>query len=149
MAWNVEASTDELALLMEAGLIYRDARRFDDAAAVFQGVRALAPKSDVPEIALGTLEFERGDLARAVTHYQAALRLNAASAYAHSHLAEAHLIRRDHGAARDHIRQAIELDPRGETGRFARSLSEWIAMVEKTVEKTVEKAGEQATGKTL
>ena len=55
MAWNVSASREELAFLMEAGLIYRDAHRFDEAAAVFRGVRALLPQSEVPEVALGTL----------------------------------------------------------------------------------------------
>ena len=130
MAWNIETSHDEVALLMEAGLIYRDAHRFDDAAAVFKGVRALLPKSEVPEIALGTLAFESGNLDTAITHYQAALRINSGSAYAHSHLAEAYLVRRNLDAARDHLRRAMELDPRGETGRYARSLGEWIVMLE-------------------
>lgn len=130
MAWNVQVSNDEVALLMEAGLIYRDARRFADAAVVFKGVRALLPKSEVPEIALGTLEFERGNLDTATTHYQAALRINNNSAYAHSHLAEVHVIRRDFAPAREHVRRAVELDPRGEVGRYARSLAEWITMVE-------------------
>jgi tetratricopeptide (TPR) repeat protein len=130
MAWNVQVSNDEVALLMEAGLIYRDARRFDDAAVVFKGVRALLPKSDVPEIALGTLEFERGNVDLAITHYQAALRINSNSAYAHAHIAEVQVFRRNLEAAREHVRRAVELDPRGEVGRYARSLGEWITMVE-------------------
>lgn len=158
MAWNLQTSHEEVALLMEAGLIYRDAHRWDDAAAVFKGVRALTPRSEVPDVFLGTLEFERGNLDTAITHYQAALKLNANSAYAHSHLAEVMVIRRDMEAARKHVRRAVELDPRGEIGRYARSLGEWIAMVEskavesKTAEsKTAENkavAGKAAEGKT-
>ena len=131
MTWNVDASPDEIAFLMEAGLIYRDARRFDDAAVVFRGVRALLPKSEVPLVALGTLEFERGNLANAVTHYKEALKLNEKSAYAHSHLAEAYLMSNEIEPARAHSKLAIQLDARGEAGRFARSLSELMDRVPK------------------
>ena len=131
MAWNVSASREELAFLMEAGLIYRDAHRFDEAAAVFRGVRALLPQSEVPEVALGTLEFERGNLDVAVSHYENALKINAKSAYAHSHLAEAYFMRKNIAAAREHSKRAMELDKRGETGKFARSLSDLIDLIHK------------------
>ena len=57
MAWNIQPSREEIAFLMEAGVIYRDAKRFPEAEEVFRGVRALSPRSDVPEVALGTVQF--------------------------------------------------------------------------------------------
>lgn len=44
MAWNIQPSREEVAFLMEAGVIYREARRFQEAEEVFRGVRALTPQ---------------------------------------------------------------------------------------------------------
>jgi tetratricopeptide (TPR) repeat protein len=114
---------------MEAGLIYRDARKFQEAEQVFTGVRALAPKSEVPEVALGTLRFAEGKLEQAIKHYQNALKLNERSAFAHAQLGEAYCFGGDAESARKHLKKAIEFDPRGECGDHARSL---IAFMDKS-----------------
>src|SRR5438309_2279326 len=71
MAWDVVASHDELALLMEAGLIYRDAKKFQEAREVFGGVRALVPqdgqanhlaKPELPGLRRVVSQFRREDL---------------------------------------------------------------------------------------
>ena len=94
MAWNIQPSREEIAFLMEAGVIYRDARRFPEAEEVFRGVRALTPRSEVPEVALGTVQFAMGEVQKAIGHYEKALKLNAASAFAHAQLGEALVFRR-------------------------------------------------------
>jgi tetratricopeptide (TPR) repeat protein len=130
VAWTVQAAHEQLAFLMEAGLIYRDAKRFREAEQVFAGVRALAPKSEVGEVALGSVRFAEGKLDQAIRHYQNALKLNERSAFAHAHLGEAYVFANDPVSARKHLEAAIKIDPRGESGEHARSLA---AYLDKTV----------------
>ncbi len=124
MTWNIAPPNNELALLMEAGLIYRDAKKFQEAKDVFSGVRALLPQSDVPEVALGTVSFEEGDLDGAIGWYNKAVEKNSRSAYAQAHLGEAYLFKKDKEKARRHLKKALEFDPRGEFGKMARALLE-------------------------
>jgi tetratricopeptide (TPR) repeat protein len=126
MAWNVQVSQEQIAFLMEAGLIYRDAKKFQEAETVFAGVRALAPKSEVAEVALGTVRFAEGKLDQAIKHYQTALKLNDRSAFAHAQLGEAYCFGGDAENARKYLKKAIELDPRGESGDHARSLMAYL-----------------------
>jgi Flp pilus assembly protein TadD len=122
MVWNVTPEKDEIGLLMEAGIIYRDSKQFAEATQVFRGVRALLPKSDVPEVGLGTVSFQAGEFEDAARHYERALELNPSSAYAYAHLGELEIFRKNVEKAREHLKQAIELDPRGIFGKLARSL---------------------------
>ena len=122
MTWTVTPSRDELALLMEAGFIWRDAKKFDQAREVFSGVRALLPKSDVAEVALGTVFFHQSDFDGAIAHYKTALEKNPRSAYAYAHLGEAHLFQMDKEKAIQYFQKAIELDGRGANGAMARHL---------------------------
>ena len=131
MGNTLHASTAELAFLMEAGIVYRDAHEFSEAETIFRGVRELSPSSEIPEIALGTLRFEQGDLPGAVKHYQQALEKNPQSAWGHSHLGEALLFLRAPADARRHLERAIALDPKGSTGRFARGMLQLLGIVER------------------
>lgn len=122
--WTVVPSHKEVAFLLEAGLIYRDANNFQAATDVFDGVKALLPQNELPEIFLGTVEFQQGNFEAAVTHYLKALELNPRSAFAHAHCGEACLFRKDPAGARIHLKSAIALDPLGEFGKMARKLME-------------------------
>ena len=133
MAWDIRVSSEELSLLMEAGLIYRCCKKFREARDVFEGVRALRPESEVPEIALGTVSFEAGDFADAIRHYQRAIEINARSAYAYAHLGEAQLFRNDAVNAHVSLQRALELDPKGEFGHLARSLVAFLDELRDTV----------------
>jgi Flp pilus assembly protein TadD len=125
MAWNVNPSNEEIGLLMEAGIIYRDSRKFVEARVVFNGVRALLPKSDAVEVALGTVSFQQGDFEAAEGHYRSALELNPRSAYAYAHLGELAIFQKNKAQAAMHLKEAIKLDPRGVYGKFARTLQEF------------------------
>lgn len=125
MAWNINPSHDEIALLMEAGIIYRESRKFSEAREIFMGVRALLPKSDVVEVALGTVSFHQGDFESAARHYRSALQLNPRSAYAYAHLGELAIFQKDKVQASVHLKEAIKLDPRGQHGKLARTLLEF------------------------
>jgi len=122
MAWKVKISAQEIGLLLEAGFIYRYAGKFDKAREIFKGVRALRPKDEVPQIALGTVSFEEGQFDRAVEEYKQAIGLNPRSAYAYAQLGEAQMFLKQYSEASISLRKAAELDQAGEFGRFARSL---------------------------
>lgn len=126
MAWNIQPSREEIAFLMETGVILREARRYPEAEEVFRGVRALLPRNEVPEVALGTVQMAMGEVQKAIGHYEKALKLNADSAFAHAQLGEAYLFRKDRVPAKKHLDEAIRLDPRGESGAHARTLTELL-----------------------
>ena len=127
--WTIAPSHDEVAFLVEAGMIYRDAKNFQAARDVFTGVRALLPQHDLPEILLGTVEFQQSHFEAAEAHYHKALELNPRSAFAYAHLGEACLFRKDKEAARTHLKSALALDPLGEFGKMARRLLEMADQV--------------------
>jgi tetratricopeptide (TPR) repeat protein len=129
MAWSINTSKEELAFVMEAGMLYRDLRRFQEARDIFNGVRILAPMSEVPEVALGTVAFQDGDFERAGMHYRRALKLNPRSAWAYAHLGELALFEMDIEQARTHLNTAIDLDPRGDHGKLARALLDFADVV--------------------
>jgi tetratricopeptide (TPR) repeat protein len=122
MPWTINPSSEELAFLMEAGFLYRDLQKHQEARDVFKGVRALAPKSEVPEVALGTVAFQQGNFEAAEKHYRRALELNPRSAWAYAHLGELVLFQADKDQARTYLKTALDLDPRGDYGKLARAL---------------------------
>jgi len=124
MASTTEPSNEELTFLMEAGFLYCDLRKYDEARDIFKGVRALAPASEVPEVALGLVAFQEGNFEGAGRHYRRALELNPRSAWAYAHLGELALFQADKEQARAHLKTAIDLDPRGDYGKLARALLE-------------------------
>lgn len=129
MTWTISPSQEELAFLMEAGFLYRDLQKNEEARDIFKGVRALAPKSEVPEVALGTVAFQEGNFEAAGKHYRRALELNPRSAWAYAHLGEAVLFQIDKERARAYLKIAIDLDPRGDYGKLARALLEFADVV--------------------
>ncbi len=122
--WTITPSSEEAAFLLEAAIIYRDARNFQAARDILAGVRALYPTHDVPEVLLGTVEFQSGNFEGAEVHYRKALQLNSRSAFAYAHLGEACLFRKDKDTARTNLKTALTLDPLGEYGKMARKLLE-------------------------
>jgi tetratricopeptide (TPR) repeat protein len=129
MSWNIHPSSEELAFVMEAGILHRDLQQHQEAREIFKGVRALAPASEVPEVALGTVAFEEGDFAAARKHYRRALQLNPRSAWAYAHLGEVAIFEKFKEEARAYLRIAIDLDPRGDCGKLARALLDFADIV--------------------
>jgi Flp pilus assembly protein TadD len=122
--WTISPSKDEAAFLAEAGIMYRDGKNFQAARDVFSGMKTLFPRHEVPEILLGTVDFQQGNFESAENHYRKALELNSRSALAYAHLGEAALFRKDKESARAHLRTAMTIDPLGEDGKMARKLME-------------------------
>ncbi len=67
----------------------RAAGKLDDAEAIFRGIIELLPDSDVPRVALATIELQRGRFAESLAVCEDALRVHPGSLYARLHHAEA------------------------------------------------------------
>ena len=119
---HVKPSDEELRVILESGFVLREAGRLDDADAVFRGALELLPDSDVPRVALGTVELQRGRFDRALEACDEALRRRPESLYARVHRAEALLFQRRREEAEAELRAVISADADSPHSRTARAL---------------------------
>ena len=126
---QVTPTDAEMRVMMEAGFVLREAGKFDDAEAVFRGVTELLPDSDVPRVALGTVELQRGRFDRALEACDEALRLRPESLYARVHRAEALLFQRRREEAEAELRAVISADADSPHSRTARALLDAADMI--------------------
>lgn len=124
----IDVPRDDLVMLLEAGYIYLAMTKFKEAKQVFEGVIALAPKHEVPRVALGNVLFAQKKYLPAIRALKEALKLNPESAFAQAHLGEALLFNGKKDQALEALKKASELEPKGKAGNFARSLTELIGM---------------------
>ena len=119
MTWNMDLSQHEYAILMEAGFMYRYARRFQEAREIFESVRALQPLNEMAEIALGGVSFDEDNFDDAVAHCLKAISLNPNSARAYAQLGEVQLFKSATDLARLNLQKAVQLDSVGRRGTVA------------------------------
>jgi tetratricopeptide (TPR) repeat protein len=122
----IAVPSEDLRILMEAGYLYLGMLRYKEAQEVFEGVVALAPKSDVPLVALGNVFCVQAQFDKAIKTYQQALSVDPQSAFAQAYLGEALLFKGEKDQALDTLKKASTMDPKGKSGDFARSLIELI-----------------------
>lgn len=111
-------------VLLEAGYLWMDLGRMDLAKDVFTGAAALMPKSEVPQIALGTLEFVQGKHEKALQAYRAAQRLAPKSSLPRAHAGEALLFLGKTAEAEKELKAAQTVEPDGDGARLAAALLE-------------------------
>jgi Flp pilus assembly protein TadD len=121
---QVKPSDEELRIILESGFVLREAGRLDDADAVFRGALELLPDSDVPRVALGTVELQRGRFAEAQALCEEALALRPGSLYARVHRAESLLFQQRREEAEDELREIAASSPDSPHARTARALLE-------------------------
>jgi predicted Zn-dependent protease len=121
---DVKPGDEELRVILEAGFALRYARRLDEAADIFRGMVALLPEEDVPRVALGTVELERGNFAQAQAACEQALQHNPDSLYARVHRAEALLFQKRRDEAETELNSIIATDPQSPHSGTARALLE-------------------------
>ena len=121
---HVRPSDEELRVILESGFVLREAGRLDDADAVFRGALELLPDSDVPRVALGTVELQRGRFAEAQALCEEALRVRPESLYARVHRAESLLFQRRRDEAEEELREVMAAEPDSPHARTARALLE-------------------------
>jgi tetratricopeptide (TPR) repeat protein len=120
----VPVAKQQAMILLEAGYIWMDMGKFDKAKEVFSGAAVLMPKSEVPQLALGALEFAQGRHDKALQAYRAAQRLAPHSALPRAHAGEALLFMGKVPEAMKELKSAMDLEPEGDGGKFAKALIE-------------------------
>ena len=123
----IELPREYLTILMEAGYVYLAMRRLEEAKEVFEGVCFLAPKSEVPRMALGNVFSAEEKYDEALREYRKALKIEPQSALTYAHIGEVHLLLNEKSEAIEALNKAISLDTAGKAGEFARSLLDAVA----------------------
>lgn len=126
---EMQAPVKEIRLMLEAGCVYRYARRFREARDIFQGVRALLPTREVADLALAGVSMDEGKLDEAEAHCRQALELNRASAAAYAQLAEIQLLRKNNAGARQSLQKSMEISPNGPTAALSKTLLRLTSMI--------------------
>lgn len=120
----VPLTRHQAQLMLEAGYVWMDMGQFDKAKEIFSGAAALMPRSEVPQLALGTLELAQGRHEKALQAYRTAQRLSPKSALPRAHAAEALLFLGKTAEALKEIKAALEIEPESDGARLAQALLE-------------------------
>ncbi len=110
--------------MLEAGLVLREAGRFDEAEKIFEGVRLLVPQADVPLVALSSLAVRRGDFEKALRLSEEALQAAPSSVFARLQHAEVLLYQQRREEAERELHEIIENAPDSPHTPAARALLE-------------------------
>lgn len=119
---QVKAGDEELRVMLESGLILREAGRLEEAEKIFLGVAELAPESEVPLVVLSSLAVRRGDFDEALRLCEEALRKVPSSVFARVHRAEILLYQKNREEAEKELREIIESAPESPHSRTAQAL---------------------------
>ncbi len=129
----VKTSDEELRVMLESGLVLREAGRLDEAEKIFQGVRELAPQSDVPLVALSSIAVRRGNFDEALRLCEEALRQESNSLFARVNHAEILLYQKNREEAGRELREIIETAPPDSPHRrTAQSLLDAMQLIPET-----------------
>ncbi len=120
----VPTSRYQAKLLLEAGYLWMDLRQFDKAKEVLAGAAALMPRSEVPQLALGTLQLAQGHHEKALQAYRAAQKLAPRSGLPRAHAGEALLFMGKVDEALKELKAAQDVEPEGDGARLAAALIE-------------------------
>src|SRR5688572_23316180 len=112
----------QAVLMLEAGYLYMDMGKLDLAREVLTGCSTLMPKSEVPQLALGTLEFAQGKHEKALQAYRQAQRLAPRSGLPHAHVGEALLFMGKLVEGMKELKTAKTIEPDGDGARLAAGL---------------------------
>lgn len=118
----IDIERPSLGLMMEAGYVYLGMQRFQEARDVFEGVTSLAQESEIPLIAIGSVDFCQGKFTNAIRRYKKALKINPKSEYALAYMGEALFFMGKKAEAVKHLEEVVRLDPSGKAGDFAKAL---------------------------
>jgi tetratricopeptide (TPR) repeat protein len=114
----------EAMFLLEAGYLWMDMGQFEKAKEVLAGTAALMPKSEVVQIALGTLEFAQGRYDKSLQLYRQAQRLAPRSGLPRAHAGEVLLFMGKVPEAMKELQAAMDVEPDGDGAKLAQALIE-------------------------
>jgi predicted Zn-dependent protease len=120
----VPMTKQQAMLMLEASYLWMDMGKFDNARELVAGAAMLMPKSEVPQIVAGTLEFNQGHHDKALQAFRRAQQLSPRSSLARAHCGEALLFMGKVNEAMKELKAALELEPGSDGAKFAQSLIE-------------------------
>lgn len=115
----VPVNKQQAMLLLESIYLWMDLGQFDHARELAQGAAALMPKTKQVQFALGTIEFNQQKYDKALQAFRAAQRLDAKSALARAHCAEALIQLGKSQEALKELQAARELEDDGGVREFS------------------------------
>jgi predicted Zn-dependent protease len=118
----VPMTKQQAVLMLEAAYLWMDLGKFDHARELLSGAAALMPKSEVPIIALGTLEFNQARYDKALQMFRRAQQLVPRSSLPRAHCGEALLFMGKPNEAMRELKVALDLEPQSDGARFAQAL---------------------------
>ena len=127
---QVKTGDEELRVMLESGLVLREAGRLEEAEKVFQGVRELAPASEVPLVVLSSVAVRRGNFDEALRLCEEALAKEPSSLFARVSRAEVLLYQQKRAEAEKELREIIEFAPESPHSRTARALLDAAQLME-------------------
>lgn len=122
----IEIDRKQLAMMMECGYIMVGMQRFSEARDVFEGIAVMAPDSEIPVVALGSVAFCEGKFKEAMKHYQKALKIDGTSLFARAYLGEAKFFGGDTEGAVTELKAVFDAEPESKVGIFAKALLDAI-----------------------
>jgi tetratricopeptide (TPR) repeat protein len=118
----VPLERQQAMVLLETGYLWLDMGHFDKAREVFSGAAALMPKSEVPQLGLGAVEFAQGRHDKALQAYRAAQRLAPQASLPRAHAGEALLFMGKVPEALKELKAAVDLEPDSDGAKLAQAL---------------------------
>lgn len=118
----VSMSKQQAMLMLEAAYLWMDLGKFDNARELLSGATLLMPKSEVPQLALGSLEFNQGHFDKALQVFRRAQQLAPRASLPRAHCGETLLFLGKVNEAMKELKSALELEPKSDGARFAEAL---------------------------
>lgn len=128
-----KAGEEELRVMIESGLVLREAGRLDEAEKVFLGINELVPESDVPLVALSSIAARRGNFEEALRLCDKALQKVPDSLFARVNRAEILLYQQKREEAEVELQEIIETNPKSPHSRTAEALLDVAQMLPEEV----------------
>lgn len=113
-------------VLLESAYLSMDLGQFEAAQEMMAGAAALMPKSEVPQLGLGAVEFNQGRFEKAIVALRRAQKMAPRSAAPRAHIGEALLFLGKVAEARKELNSALEVEPDSDGARFAQALLEAV-----------------------
>lgn len=130
---EIKAGEEELRVMIESGLVLREAGRLDEAEKIFRGVNELVPHSDVPLVALSSIAARRGNFDEALHLCDKALQQVPESLFARVNRAEILLYQQRREEAEAELHEIIEKDPDSPHSKTAEVLLDVARMIPEQV----------------
>lgn len=109
-------------LLLETAYLAMDLRQFDAAQDMMLGAAALMPRSEVPLLGLGAVEFNQRRFDKAAEALRRAQKAAPRASTPRAHLGEALLFLGKMQEAEQELTAAVKLEPESDGARFAQAL---------------------------